>query len=350
MSTRYEILPASQNAIIADLSCMAGLNFALYGGTAIALRLGHRESVDFDFFSNTAINPEALKRALPILTDATVIQDEKDTWTVLVYPLGEHERPVKLSFFGNLPFGRVGTPTYTDQGELALASSYDLFGHKLKVLLQRVEAKDYQDIAAMLRSGLQLERGLGASIALFGANFPAAEALRALTYFKDGDLSRLSKSDRQTLIDAVSKVGRPLATSIISQNLIPNPTDRDHGVAKAHLAFREAFARCDDQTRGLLHFILAVTVSVDFTNRDTTALSTLAPANMAPLVQQVIALALRSKNGPSDADQNLIDIVKTAPKFSVSEQTAKAIKSAGGSDKLTTLIEQTLLEEKARGR
>ena len=347
MYTRYEILPPPQKAIITDLSCMAGLDFALYGGTAIALRLGHRESVDFDFFSNTAIDREILKRALPILNNATVIQDEKDTWTVLVYTLGEQERPVKLSFFGNLPFGRVDTPTYTDRGELALASSYDLFGHKLKVLLQRVEAKDYQDIAALLRSGLHLERGLGASIALFGANFPAAETLRALTYFKDGDLSRLSESDQQTLTRAVSRVGRPIATPIVSRNLIPKATDADYGVAAAHLAFRTAFMRCDDQSRSLLNLILATEMSGSSGNRDTIALATLAPRNVGPLVQDVIALALRNKTAPTRNDEELTNLIKTAGKYKVSDHTSAALKAAGASD---SVINEIIQDEKTRER
>jgi hypothetical protein len=32
------------------------LGFVLYGGAAIALRLGHRQSVDFDFFSSRPLN------------------------------------------------------------------------------------------------------------------------------------------------------------------------------------------------------------------------------------------------------------------------------------------------------
>jgi len=32
-------------------------HFILYGGTALALRLGHRESVDFDFFSSETVIP-----------------------------------------------------------------------------------------------------------------------------------------------------------------------------------------------------------------------------------------------------------------------------------------------------
>ena len=44
--------------------------FTLYGGTALALRLGHRMSVDFDFFSNSPFDPERLAATVPYLKDA----------------------------------------------------------------------------------------------------------------------------------------------------------------------------------------------------------------------------------------------------------------------------------------
>jgi len=44
--------------------------FTLYGGTALALRLAHRSSDDFDFLSNTPFDPERLAAMLPYLKDA----------------------------------------------------------------------------------------------------------------------------------------------------------------------------------------------------------------------------------------------------------------------------------------
>jgi hypothetical protein len=49
-------------------------SFTLYGGTALTLRLGHRTSVDFDFFSNATFDPERLASTLPYLKDADRIQ------------------------------------------------------------------------------------------------------------------------------------------------------------------------------------------------------------------------------------------------------------------------------------
>jgi hypothetical protein len=177
------------------------LGFVLYGGTAIALRLGHRYSVDFDFFSQSPLERTALKRALPWLASASVLQDEPDSLTVLA-PGG-----VKVSFFGGLKVGRVGEPDESDDGVLVAASMDDLLAFKLKLVVQRVEAKDYLDVAAILRSGVSLAQGLAAAEALFAPDLPPMVVLKALTYFEGGDLSSLPEDVREALSAAVAGVG-----------------------------------------------------------------------------------------------------------------------------------------------
>ena len=217
--TRYEILPKTQLALLPELLPTRYAGFALYGGTAIALQIGHRESIDFDFFTAEPLDEAKIVRAMPFLKDAVALQREPDTWTVQVSPLGDAERPVKLSFFGGLGFGRVGTPKPTSRGELLLASPLDLLGHTLKVMLQRVEAKDYRDIAALLRSGLTIEAGLGAAQALFGSSFPPSAALRAMTYFGEGDFRTITRKDRHVLVGAASKAGAAIPARILSYDL-----------------------------------------------------------------------------------------------------------------------------------
>ena len=77
---------------------------------------------------------------------------------------------------------------------------------KLKVLLQRIEAKDYQDIAAMIKAGVSLASGLAAARALYGASFQPSESLKALVYFEGGDLQTLVLEDKEALIKATSAV------------------------------------------------------------------------------------------------------------------------------------------------
>lgn len=211
---RLEILPAAQQNFWRERSTIPP-HFVLYGGTAIALRLGHRNSEDFDFFSSQEFAVATLLDALSFSPDAEVLQAAPNTLSLRV----ERDGPVKLSFFCGLSFGRVADPDWLEGQSFGIASLADLMAAKLKVLWQRAEAKDYLDVAAMIRAGLSLEYGLGCATALYGVQFNPAIVLKALTYFEDGDLPTLAPDVRQRLIDAAANVRdipeiRPVAASI----------------------------------------------------------------------------------------------------------------------------------------
>ena len=193
---RLDILPGEQRALWPALARVPE-SFVLYGGTALALRLGHRTSVDFDFFSSEALDFDALF-ALPFVRDAEVLQQEPATLTIST-PRVEGAAPVKLSFFGDLDMGRVDHPQQTDDGVVWVASMLDLFATKLKVLLQRIAARDYEDIAALLRSGISLEDGLGAAVALYGSRFPPMEAVKTLAWFETDDARNVGAETRELL-------------------------------------------------------------------------------------------------------------------------------------------------------
>src|SRR5208337_4143629 len=97
---------------------------------------------------------------------------------------------------------RVGEPQWTDDRIVQVASLEDLLATKLKVLLQRVEAKDYLDVATLLGNGVSLARGMAAARSLFGPAFQPSECLKALVYFEGGDLNSLAESTKHLLIHA----------------------------------------------------------------------------------------------------------------------------------------------------
>ncbi len=201
---RFAILPVAQKTIWPALAA-ARAGFVLYGGTALALRLGHRQSADFDFFNDADLDKDGLREKIPLLNSAQTIQDESDALSVLV-PV--EDDTVKLSFFGGIGFGRVDQPGTTRDGVCEVASILDSFATKLKVL-QRIESKDYRDVIAILKSGVPLEQGLGAARALYGRAFQhrnrskPSHTLRAeiFTYFPKRsarlDTARISGAGRR---------------------------------------------------------------------------------------------------------------------------------------------------------
>ena len=151
-SPRLDILPPAQQRLWPKLSPAASAGFVLYGGTAIALRLGHRPSIDFDFFTDQPLDKDALRSALPIVERATVLQDRPETLTVLVADEADPSQTIKLS------------------------------------------------------CGADLAHGVAAARVLFGTRFQPSECLKALVYFEGGDLSSVAEPVRRTLVDAVKRV------------------------------------------------------------------------------------------------------------------------------------------------
>jgi hypothetical protein len=206
-------LPAAQRAVWAGLR-QVPRRFVLYGGTGLALRLGHRQSEDFDFFADAPVNPGDLLNTLPFLKGAIVRQKALNTLSVTVH----RPEPVKLSFFG-LTRRRVQDPDLTDDGVLLVASLLDIAAFKMGVLPERAEAKDYLDVYALLKSGVKLSDTLGAAEAVYGGQFNPVITLKALTYFRDGDLPSLPENVKQALREAavvqqVSKI-EPLPGGLV---------------------------------------------------------------------------------------------------------------------------------------
>jgi hypothetical protein len=197
LDPKFDVLPAAQQQIWNALAAAPRLGFVLYGGTAIALHLGHRRSIDFDFFRSGPLDKNQIRAEFAFVKGAAVLQDTPDTQVILAeMPAGL----VKISFFGSIGFGRVNDPLLTRDGVLLVASLDDLMATKLKATLDRAEAKDYRDIAAMISAGASLSVGLGAFKQMF--NGEPAQVLRAIGYFKDGDLNTLSRADQRLLRSA----------------------------------------------------------------------------------------------------------------------------------------------------
>ena len=191
---KLEILPHPQRRLWDELR-QTPEEFVLYGGTALALRLGHRQSEDFDFFSNVSFAPDSLRKRVPYMQGAEVSQSESNTLTLIV----QRDGPVKVSFFGGLNLNRTQDPDVTTDNEIQVASMLDVAATKLATIQQRAQARDYEDLAAIVSAGISLAEALGAAAAAYGNEFNGALSLKALTYFGDGDLPNLSPTTQTKL-------------------------------------------------------------------------------------------------------------------------------------------------------
>lgn len=138
----YNVLDESRIRILDHLSKLKK-NFYLAGGTALALQLGHRVSVDFDFFTSKKFdNFSLLKKLEKIFSDESIliIQNEMDTFTILL------NDKIKISFF-KLSYNNL--LPLIDTQYFNLVSIKEIGVMKLLALF-RATYKDYVDLYYIL--------------------------------------------------------------------------------------------------------------------------------------------------------------------------------------------------------
>ncbi|MDR3570074.1 MAG: nucleotidyl transferase AbiEii/AbiGii toxin family protein [Syntrophobacteraceae bacterium] len=207
------ILPPPQLQLWPELDATPE-QFTLYGGTALALRLGHRGSVDFDFFSNQPFDPDELIASIPYLKGAERVQVAQNTLKARI----ERDGPVLVSFFGGLGLGQVAPRDQVEGRRIYVASLLDITGTKVAVVQKRAEAKDYLDIDALIQQGIDLPTALAAGRIVYGRSFNPMITLKALSFFDD--LPTLPVEVRRRLsaaVDAVDPASLPALAAYVKR-------------------------------------------------------------------------------------------------------------------------------------
>lgn len=135
----WETITENMRLVLSGFSqTKIGARFYLAGGTALSLQLGHRRSVDLDFFSLTEDIPtirtaleESLAVFYPTLADSA--------WGNLVYLA----KDVRVGFYG---YGFPLVAPLVEIENLRLASIEDIALMKLDALLSRAARKDFYDL------------------------------------------------------------------------------------------------------------------------------------------------------------------------------------------------------------
>ena len=175
-----EVLPAEQLACLRRLGPAATrLGFHRAGGTAVALHCGHRQSVDFDWF--TPRFPGS-----PVDLAETLLEEGVRLETTGLADRTVHGRVggVKVSFFEFRPPLLMPLVDWPEGGCL-LAACEDLAAMKLLAVTQRGTKKDFIDLHALSR-GVPLDAMIACCQNRFGVT-DASRVLAGLCYFDDAE-------------------------------------------------------------------------------------------------------------------------------------------------------------------
>ncbi|MFA6042980.1 MAG: nucleotidyl transferase AbiEii/AbiGii toxin family protein [Patescibacteria group bacterium] len=178
MAIHPEVITARAYRLLATIGREPSLKaFYLAGGTALALQLGHRVSVDLDFFTPKHFSVPVLRKCLQSLGRYEPVLQEADTLIARV-------DGVKVSFFAYRY--RLLFPFLKDQG-VSLADRRDIACMKLDAISDRGSKKDFVDLYFLLQ-----EYNLSKLFTLFSkkyssVHFNTAHILKSLVYFEDAE-------------------------------------------------------------------------------------------------------------------------------------------------------------------
>lgn len=172
-------------------------NFNLVGGTALALKYGHRKSIDLDLFSSEDFNNESI---------AAIVGKHFPTFTYrrLDNPIGVFGfiNDIKIDFVKHHYYQLIEPITQTD--DIRITGDKDIIAMKINAVLRRAVKKDFWDLAELLQ-----HYTLNECIDFYNKKFKNQLLLvsipYAITYFEDAEESEEPVSLKNQTWSAVKK-------------------------------------------------------------------------------------------------------------------------------------------------
>ena len=174
------VLPEKQRRALSALTPLASRGFYLAGGTGLCLHLGHRRSVDLDFFCESDFDPDALLREL--VAEGVAAANVRTKPSTLWFEV--EDVPISLMRFC---YPNMHTPDEKWLG-IRVASLEDIAAMKIEAIASRGARKDFIDLYLICKRGLGVKGALEAFNMRFASAHPdILHRLKALTYFNDAE-------------------------------------------------------------------------------------------------------------------------------------------------------------------
>jgi len=187
-----DVLNREQKELLPKLRFLKKEGFCLAGGTALALQIGHRTSIDFDFYRQKGFQSGRLLEKFQKSLKGLSVDTEKEDTLILRF---------KNSGISLFKYDYPLVKPFIETKELLLLSLEDIAAMKVVSLIQRGKKRDFVDIYFLLgRFGL--EKILQLTRAKYGRLYNEYAALRALTYFVDAESS--DEASRFKLLAGIS--------------------------------------------------------------------------------------------------------------------------------------------------
>ena len=175
-----DILSDVQKKVLPNLAkALVDTDFYLAGGTALALQVGHRQSMDFDWFIPQLGDPEILFNRLKSLDIAFEIQSISFETVYL------NIDTIPLSFIG-YDYPRLQPKVLWPEFGIHLAGMNDIACMKLSAIASRGSRKDFFDLHYLIKHYLPLEDYLRLYMKKY-QNRDIGHVVRSLVYFADAE-------------------------------------------------------------------------------------------------------------------------------------------------------------------
>jgi hypothetical protein len=179
--------------------------FYLVGGTAIALYIGHRRSIDFDLFKFNPLRPKKIIETISDFDYPYVVTRR------VTEQLNATVHDVKFTFF-QYPFQINATEKLADI--LKLPTLLDLAAMKAYAMGRRSKWKDYVDLYFLIKDNYTVSQISDRSTDIFGQLFSEKLFRAQMSYFEDIDFS-----------EPVEFMGEPIPENTIKDFLTEKAID-----------------------------------------------------------------------------------------------------------------------------
>jgi len=177
MEIFLEVLNNCQRHILPNFEFLKAYKFYLAGGTALALQIRHRTSVDFDFYTDKEFNSQTVYKQFQEQNNNKILLSSFNDNTLIL-----EINNINVSLF-NYPY--VLAKDLLESRYINLASIEDIAAMKMIAIIQRGAKRDFIDMYFLIKK-LGLEKIVKISKEKY-TGFNEYLALQSLTYFEDAE-------------------------------------------------------------------------------------------------------------------------------------------------------------------